>query len=691
MKLYLLIIFSIAYFFVLGQNKTIDSLKNCLNSSIIDTNRVLTLLEIGNEYRNIDSQKSFKYLDEAYAMSKQLGYIRGMSTSRRIAGYNHYLNNNYKEAIRKYVDCFTLHENYPKILIKNKLDKIQLGNSFNIMGIILYYQADYEQALKYYNKCLEIFKPIEEKSGEANTYNNIGIVYHNLNDYSKALTYHFQSLAIKNEIDDMQGIAASYNNIGEVYRAQKNFRKAQNYYFKSLKIKEAEKGNKNMEQGISTACNNIGSIYIELGMADSAYIYLKRGTDISFGRGDKFDISESYLNMGKYYKFIKNFNKAIEFFNNALDLAEQIGAPELIKDASENISLAYAQSGMYREAYESYIRFKKISDELYNEDKIKKITQLEIQNVFDKKEEEKEYIQKQREIVQNAKMKRQSIISYASAIGFVLMLALLYVVYRNYNNKKKANLLLLKQKEELDFEKKKSDKLLLNVLPVQIAEELKRNGKAIARQYEHVSILFTDFKGFTKLCEQMSPIELINQLDEFFEVIDTIIEKNKIEKIKTAGDSYMCAGGVPDPNRSNPIDAVLTGLEIQAYMNSVNEKMSASNKPLWLLRVGIHTGNVVAGVIGKNKFAYDIWGDTVNVASRLEAACEPGKINISGDTHNFIRNYFECTYRGEIDAKNKGKVDMYFVDRLKPEYSKDDEGTTPNNKLLDIIRDINKK
>jgi len=237
---------------------------------------------------------------------------------------------------------------------------------------------------------------------------------------------------------------------------------------------------------------------------------------------------------------------------------------------------------------------------------------------------------------------------------------------------------VLRQKELLEVEKEKTEALLLNILPSETAEELKAKGKATARKYRMTSIMFTDFKSFTKIAEEIKPEELVSELDSYFKNFDEIIDKYDIEKIKTIGDAYMCAGGIPIRNKSNPIDIVLAGLEVQRFMKVYNVAKAAAGDKGWGLRVGIHTGAVIAGVVGIKRFAYDIWGDSVNIASRIEAAGDVGKVNISGVTYELVKAFFTCEYRGEIEAKNKGHIDMYFVHAIKPELSVDGKGIIPN-------------
>lgn len=244
------------------------------------------------------------------------------------------------------------------------------------------------------------------------------------------------------------------------------------------------------------------------------------------------------------------------------------------------------------------------------------------------------------------------------------------------------------QKQLIEAEQEKSERLLLNILPFEVARQLKSKGRAGTRFYKHVSVLFTDFKGFSKISKELEPKELVDYLDTYFIRFDEIIGTHYLEKIKTIGDAYMCAGGLPLRNNSNPVDAVLAGLEIQHYMAEVNQENINRGEPLWELRIGVHTGPVVAGVVGKKKFAYDIWGDTVNIAARMQERGEIQKVNISGDTFECIKDWFDCEYRGKIEAKNVGKIDMYYVNRLKPEYSEDSLGLIPNEEFKTLVNKL---
>jgi len=244
---------------------------------------------------------------------------------------------------------------------------------------------------------------------------------------------------------------------------------------------------------------------------------------------------------------------------------------------------------------------------------------------------------------------------------------------------------VVRQQELLQREKDKTEKLLKKVIPESTAEELKKRGKSRARAYKKVSVLFTDFVGFTHISDRMTASALVKKLDIYFTKFDQIIIKNNLEKIKTIGDAYMCAGGVPVRNNTNPIDTCVAALQIQAYMLKRKNDAIANSEEFWELRLGVNTGEVTAGVIGSERLAYDVWGATVNQAQRMEMLGRPGKVTITGATHQHIEPYFECTYKGKVQSKSRGLLDMYEVDRIKPELSEKGEGLTPNLRFQEIV------
>lgn len=236
--------------------------------------------------------------------------------------------------------------------------------------------------------------------------------------------------------------------------------------------------------------------------------------------------------------------------------------------------------------------------------------------------------------------------------------------------------------QNLNQERRKSDRLLRSVLPETIAQELKQTDRVQPVDYESASVLFTDFVGFTQIAEGFTPQQLIEELDSCFSQFDLIAKKHKLEKIKTIGDAYMAVGGVPLTNRTHAVDCVLAALEIEQVVSRLREQEMAESRPYWQIRIGIHSGDLVAGVVGSEKFSYDVWGDTVNTASRLESSGVAGRINISGATYELVKHFFDCEFRGKVAAKNKGEIEMYFVNGLRPELAID--SNTLNQKFYEL-------
>ncbi len=258
----------------------------------------------------------------------------------------------------------------------------------------------------------------------------------------------------------------------------------------------------------------------------------------------------------------------------------------------------------------------------------------------------------------NLKNSRQKLFASLAALGLLLVGFLSWVVYAN-----KKNYRILENKNiEIEKEKERSEALLLNILPKYIANELKENAVVQTRMIAQCTVVFTDFVNFSQISKELTPQELIGALDECFRSFDEIVSRHNIEKIKTIGDSYMCAGGVPVRNDTHAIDAVNAAFEMIEFLDQWNAQREEENKPRFDARIGIHSGSIISGVVGAKKFAYDIWGDTVNIAARLESTSAAQKINISDTTYQLIKNHYQCIKRGSLSVKNMTDLEMYFVE-----------------------------
>jgi class 3 adenylate cyclase len=280
----------------------------------------------------------------------------------------------------------------------------------------------------------------------------------------------------------------------------------------------------------------------------------------------------------------------------------------------------------------------------------------------DEKKQRKIEEQRRELRVRDAELASARTRQFALLGGAAALFLLVALLFNRNRIRARANRELAAKNAAIQQERERADGLLKNILPEKTAEELKLHNAVQPVRYESVTVMFTDFKNFTQIAEGVSPEELITVLDECFRLFDAIVKKYGLEKIKTIGDAYMCAGGLPVPNDSHPVDTVSAAIEMQRDLLLLMSQKAAQGQPVFEMRIGIHTGPVVAGVVGSHKFAYDIWGDTVNTAARLEQSGEAGKINISETTYQRVKDVFDCTFRGNLTAKNKGEIAMYFVE-----------------------------
>jgi class 3 adenylate cyclase len=346
--------------------------------------------------------------------------------------------------------------------------------------------------------------------------------------------------------------------------------------------------------------------------------------------GDKKGEAEILLSLAEL-SIIDNFKiqsnqQALELLYNALELGEQTKALDLLAKIKYVLYEAYKKLGNYNEALSNLESSLLIEKEIHNASIKEKVLNLEISNRVEQSQKEAEI----------------------HRLRNVELVAL--------------NEEITKQKMEIEKQKAKSDELLLNILPSEVAEELKDKGYTTAKAFDEVTILFSDIKGFTNVAEKMTAQELVKEINTYFSAFDSIIQKYGLEKIKTIGDAYIAAGGLPEKNFATPQNVIDAAIVMQQEVEKLKQERVTSNKPYFELRIGIHTGPVVAGVVGLKKFQYDIWGDTVNLAARMEQSGVPGKINISQHTYELVKEQFTCVHRGRIDAKNKGEIDMYFVE-----------------------------
>ena len=663
-----------------AQNRQrLDSLYKLERTAPNDTTRVNLFNTICQEYLLTEREVALDYANQALELAEKLQYHRGRAYAYRNMALYHYSLSEFNAAL--------INHNKSLEIFEELNDKKGMLLACNSLGLIYYKQGYYPLAIKNYLIVLSLLDALGDKTAVAASYSSIAKIYCKDGNYSLALDYLQSALKIQLEQNDKPGLSENYNNIGNIYYQKKNYTLALDYYKKALKIQELL----NDDLALATCYNNLGNVYLQLNTLDFALDFQLKALKIQQQQHDNLAEASTFNNLGLTYEKRGLLPEAIVNHSHALTIGTAIDNKEILKDAYMGLATVYARQNNFLKAYENYLLYSAAKDVVLNRENLRSMSEINAKYETDKKEKENELLLKENQNKEQ-EAKTQRLITYVLIGGLVIFLALGILIFLSYSQKKAAlkelaekNTIIVKQKEEGEKEKKRSEELLLNILPTETAEELKNYGKAAPRYYKMVTVLFTDFKGFTRIAEKLTPEQLVYELDYCFRKFDEITTKYGIEKIKTIGDAYMCAGGIPIRNRSNPVDVVLAAFEISDFMENWKREKMTKGKEFWEIRIGLHTGPVVAGIVGSRKFAYDIWGDTVNTASRMESSGEPGKINISGATYQFVNSFYDCTFRGKITAKNKGEIDMYFVDRIKPRLSVNLEGRAPNENFFKLL------
>ncbi|MFC2117596.1 adenylate/guanylate cyclase domain-containing protein [Bacteroidota bacterium] len=635
-RLYILIItFIAASQICYTQVSRVDSLISVIPNIHEDTVKVNILLELSASLAASDSTEAIRYANEAIVLGNKLDFQKGIAYAYKNIGLTYYFVGNYIDAANNWQQALDIFRS-----IEHKQGE---ANILNNLGAINNNEGDDSKALELYLESLDVSEEIGDKVRIYTALQNIGLIYGKKDaTFDKALEYYFRALPISEELDDHYDIGHITGNIGEIYFKLGNDTLALDYFERCLEaFKQDPNGN------IPFAMTYIGKVHSKRGNFDLAIQQQMEAFRIAEKTAAKVGMAQACLGLADTYVRKKDIKAAVSAFNQAKIIAEKIGLDYELQEAYRGLAKSYAEKSDYYSAYKNQELLTNINDSLYQKSNEKRIAITNLNfNI----------VQQQGEIeLQELTIKNQKIAKNASLAGLILILIIAFIIFRNYLQKVKINKILDKQKDEIEG-------LLLNILPAEVAEELQTSGYATPRHYQTVSVLFTDFKGFTKIAEGLTPNELVNELNIFFKAFDNIVQKYKLEKIKTIGDAYMCAGGIPSEDDTHVYNIIRAGLAIQDCVNEINVEREKTGELPWQLRLGINTGPIIAGVVGIKKYAYDIWGDTVNIAARMESSGEVGKVNISESTYKMVKDKFICHHRGKISAKNKGEIDMYFVE-----------------------------
>jgi len=615
-----------------AQNSEAERIMRIIPSLKEDSTKVNTLIELGTAYLSTDINEAIKYGIEARDLAENVNHKKGLGFALKLLGLGNAYKGNYVEADVQFKASLEVFESI------NFKDGI--SNILNNLGSLNFSLGEDTKSIDYHLRSLKIAEEINNKYRISTNLNNIGTVYANKPaTYEKAIEYFLRVLPIFEELNYTEGIGTATVNIGEIYFKRGLYDSALTFFQTSIKMYEGT-------ADAALALSYLGEIYAERNDFKNAFNYHNQAVAVTEKLGAQQYLAQSLLSLAKTIKKKGDLIQSIETYKKALTISEEIRAKQEIKNSYESLAGGYAEVGDFKNAYKYESLLTGIKDTLYNNDEDKKVQQLQFNAEVDRKEAQIN--------LQEATIQRQKVVTYATGISGFLLLIVAVGSYNRYKFVRRTNKIIQDERD-------RSKQLLLNILPEETARELETNGYAQSRYYENATVLFTDFKGFSTIAGKLAPQDLVAELNDYFMAFDEIVEKYKLEKIKTIGDAYMCAGGIPIANDTHPLDAVHAALAMQAYMEKKNSERKEKGIEGWELRAGIHTGPIVAGVVGKKKYAYDIWGDTVNIASRMESNGEPGKVNISSSTYDQIKEYYQCLYRGKISAKNIGEVDMYFV------------------------------
>ncbi len=506
---------------------------------------------------------------------------------------------------------------------------LQKGNAYEAKG-------DLSKSLDYYFKAVDKIDELGDRKEMAKMYIAIAGVYDGLGSRKNSIEYYFNAIETLKDVD-REAYAVSIENLGDMYLGWQKPDSALVLFEQSGKIFN-ELGN---TEYIAYNKGNTGLAYAQKGLHDAAEANISEAVVILEEIGNYRPITTYLTFMSDIYAERNDWDSAFDYSLRALRLAEKLGIKAEISEAYLKLSELYEKTGYPAAALKYYRNHISFRDSVQNVAAVQEV----MNNELDRSKMQIELLDQRR--------KTQKILVIATAIALFLIILFAISLIRRNRFIRRTNAII-------ELERDRSDKLLLNILPEKTADELKKFGAVKADKLESVTVLFTDFLSFTKHSERTDPELLVNTIGTYFTAFDDIVERYGLEKIKTIGDSYMCAGGLPEPLGDHALKMVQAAFDI---MHFVEERRANRDEgePEFDMRVGINTGPVVAGVVGHNKFSYDIWGDTVNVAARMERLSEAGKINISQSTYELVKDHFECEYRGEFEVKNKGMMKMYFV------------------------------
>lgn len=592
--------------------------------------------------KRMDGEEGLRYAEAAYSLIKGTHHRDQIADSLAAMGAAYYRLYNYELLFEYCTEALK----YKELNIYRKIN--------SIFNIYLYYEfiAQLNTGLHFLLQQGDFFDSITDKidSSYIDMYQYyIGYAYQNIGQDEKAIEI-MKRILPRLKQNDIEFFFQPYLVLGISYTNQKKYAETAEIYEKIFQIA--------LEKNVISQIINIGAslidTYSDLPNFPRALELLRFLLDhySSYEREEIYYFDYCYNNIGKYYRSTGDLEKAITYQWKSLELANEIKDTFVIKRCYNELYKCYLAKKEYQKALEYYDRFVELKEKELNLNITNQIAELNVQ--YESSEKEKQILQLNHENkLAKERMVTMVVITIIAIIG-ILIFAFLSLMIAHKNR------WIKKQNEIIKIERDKSDHLLLNILPSKVADELKNSGASEPELFQNVSVFFSDIVGFTSMSSHIPPKNLIKELNQIFTKFDEIMEKNHCERIKTIGDAYMAVCGMPSPNENHAQNIVKSALLCIQYIKKKN-----MNSPIqWKIRIGVHSGSVVGGIVGVKKYIYDIFGDTVNTASRMESNSEPLKLNISKATYELIKHQFKCTKRENILVKGKGEMEMYFVEGI---------------------------
>jgi len=587
--------------------------------------------KIGLCYYKLDN-----YSEAIYWFQKTADFLREQGDLESVAsilnniGLNYKMLGNYDKAIEYYEQT---------ILIDEELGKgVNIAKTLNNIGMVYRVWGKYDKAIDYFERSLRLNSNLDDQAGVSNSLNKMGLVYTDWKKYDEAILNFRESLKIEESLGHEGEAAIMLNNLGRVYFYQNQYDSALWYFEKTLEIQNRLN---DLDQ-VALAYNNIGKVLqTQNKYVDAAY-YLQSALDIYNKLGKEGEKSTVLANLSGINRAIGNDGKALQLLDSSTQIATKLNLRNQLQQNYLYYTEIFGDLKDYKKSLDYYKKYTAIKDSVFSDNVLRQLSDFQIKYETEKKENE---IQLQRFALKRQKLQGNFMLAISC-----LLLALTGIIFYSLQIKKKNHRIIAEAR-------KKSDQLLLNILPTGIANDLKEKGKTEPKHFDNVTACFVDIVNFTQKSASIDPVILIEELNQIFTAFDNIIEKNSCERIKTIGDSYMAVCGLPVPDPNHAFQIVSSCIDMIRFIR----KRNTNSKYIWEIRIGVHTGEVIAGVVGVKKYIYDVFGDTINTASRMESNSEPMKINISESTFNLLNDQFETEPRGELNVKGKGKLRMFFV------------------------------